>query len=197
MPYRKNVIAALRKVTAGLSSPLLRAFYKSIIDLKRKWTFLKKKTHQKLLDQGIKPGSQDYKDIMEQVYYEDFKWVEDTNVYFENAKIKKNIRLVHFTDSDPVKLQKILSKSPARFKGLSADEIGLTSGKFSKHIDNQGTLGFAYPVANIPPEAEQNYGDHAVVFTATEAVEVFHNTDEEIQMVWDANFIKDVEIYEG
>jgi hypothetical protein len=94
-------------------------------------------------------------------------------------QVPSNEWLIHFTDSDP---EKILSEG---FLGSSPEIAGLT--KFNR---DSGDLAFAYRVKNI--KKFQKYGKNAILFKASQAIEVYHFTDEEDQVVFDTTSVTDV-----
>lgn len=122
-------------------------------------------------------------------------WTELTdkhcaNQQFEDLKILKNVRVVHFTDSDPLKLIDAIKKG--KFRGCQGKNMSGT-----RNPENppcvKGPLGFGFTLKEAKNYVN-DYGKYAISFIADEAIQALHYTDSEIQVIWDSRYVRDLKV---
>lgn len=169
------------------------AALESLVAAKKKWfennpsvQGLKSDQLQKFVT-DIYDSNRDYEEI--RVEYENdedtlFPPVS-TNYLFKEPKILTNVKIWHYTDSEPSGIVDAIQKG--KFKGCNYEDIGLT-----KHhgCSESGPLGFGFKAG----ASGRLYGRNRIEFTALEAVEAYHESDSEQQIIWDADYIKDLKV---
>ena len=108
-----------------------------------------------------------------------------TDVWFKSPKVVKNVEVYHFTNGDPHKLIKDIKDS--KFRGTKC--LGLPR-KFSQ------SLGFGF-LKGDEYTGEYNAeggGDRQISFIANESVKVWHEIDDNYQIIWDANCVSDLKV---
>lgn len=118
-----------------------------------------------------------------------------TKLYFDtNPEMVKNHWLLHFTDN-----AYDVFKDGFDFGTYDISELGLTSYKKS---EKGGTFAFAYDAETTGLRTygasgyrDFKYGQQVVMFRAS-GVKVYHNTDEEYQVIFDTRTVKDLIVIE-
>jgi len=155
---RSKVVAALIKVVAvwfeknppvqGLKSDQLQKFVNDIYESNR-----------------------DYEEI--RVEYENDEDVSfpavSTNYLFKEPKILTNVKVWHYTNSDPDEL--VAAIQNGKFKGCNYEDLGLTK---NHGCSESGPLGFGFKAG----ASARLYGRNRIEFTALEAVEAYHELPE-------------------
>lgn len=194
------LIAALKQVVAkewfdetpsvNLQSEALQYFFEDIYTANSDEKYMYTNIAKEMEEEGLDPHEKDYEEYNERASEAEEEL--STNRVFKKPKVLKNVRVLHFTESDPEKLIKDIKNE--NFDGCDGSNMGVT-----QHMGcNWGTLGFGYLADKKIKKSKtgriSEYGNNAIEFTALEAVQVYHDSDFEEQIIWDSEFVKDLEV---